>query len=67
MAKTKKQKTADSKKSTALKIFGGVLFIALLSFGVLAAIKMLNQEENHEEVATEENKNTAEIINLNYS
>lgn len=63
MAKTKIQKTADSKKITALKIFGGVLFIALLSFGVLAAIKMLNHEENHEEVATEENKNTAEVIN----
>ena len=47
MAKTKIQKTADSKKITALKIFGGVLFIALLSFGVLAAIKMLNHEENH--------------------
>ena len=30
MAKTKIQKTADSKKITALKIFGGVLFIALL-------------------------------------
>ena len=31
MAKTKIQKTADSKKITALKIFGGVLFIALQS------------------------------------
>ena len=63
MAKTKKQKTTDSKKTTTLKIFGGVLLIALLSFGVLAGIKLLDHEENHEEVATEENKNTAEVIN----
>ena len=65
MAKTKIQKTAGSEKNTTLKIFGGILLIAMLSFVILAGVKMLNHKERHEDVASEENKNTAEIVDNN--
>ena len=62
MAKTKNQKFTDSRIAITLKIIGGILLISILFFLILAGVKLLNHEESHEEIISDGNKNTAEIV-----